>query len=120
MENAKIESGRAEFALAEVKRVLAAAAKEDEYKAYCKKFPSIVMTNGLAAAFAFAMEKKGTWCHIYDHSEKWLKELKLMDSNNNLMDYTCGLSTAEYRVVTKEIIALFSWIRRFASGSSKG
>jgi CRISPR-associated protein Cmr5 len=71
------------------------------------------MTNGLAAALAFAVEKKGAYLLIYRQIEEWI-------GAGSLIDYVCGLNSAEYRVVTDETIALFEWLRRFASGLIEG
>jgi len=120
-ENSKIESGRADFALAEVKRVKEIpGVKLKEYKSYCKKFPSMIQANGLAAAAAFALEKRGTWDHIYSHCENWLIERSFFDKSKTFIEYVCALETAQYRIVTREVLALFSWVRRFASGFIEG
>jgi CRISPR-associated protein Cmr5 len=117
MNSQKIESGRAEFALAEVKRVMGANdVKLKEYKSYCKKFPSMAQSNGLAAAVAFAKEKGGAWRYVYSHAEERLRNEKFFGEGKTLLEYVCSLETAQYRVVTKEVLALFNWIRRFASG----
>jgi CRISPR-associated protein Cmr5 len=121
VENSKIESGRAEFALAEVKEALRdGTLKQSEYKSYCKKFPSMVQANGLAAAVAFINEKNGTYKYLYDHTEKWLRVRGHCPQDTNLLEYACSLESAQYRVVTKEVLALFNWIRRFASGLIEG
>jgi CRISPR-associated protein Cmr5 len=121
VENSKIESGRAEFALTEVKAVVTNRnVNHKEYKSYCKKFPSMVQANGLAAAVAFINEKQGTYKCLYDHTAKWLKQRGHCPKNTNLLEYACSLESAEYRVVTKEVLALFNWIRRFASGLIEG
>ena len=118
--NSKIESGRADFALSEVIRVKNTAGVDlKEYRSYCKKFPSMILVNGLAAALAFAYDKKETWEHIYYHCETWFIERGLFIRKNDktmLTEYICGLETAQYRIVTKEALALFTWVSRFASG----
>lgn len=136
MQSAIIESGRAAFALSEVKRVIGAdsvSLKEllaqnetkkvkefKEYKSYSKKFPSMVLANGLAASLAFLKDKGGTYNHLFEHIDKWLKQCGLISKDTMLMEYICGLETPQYRVVTKEVLALFNWLRRFASGMIEG
>ncbi|MDR1482974.1 MAG: type III-B CRISPR module-associated protein Cmr5, partial [Synergistaceae bacterium] len=70
----EIENGRAKFALEAVKGVRNSREIEEktkkEYKAYCKKFAGLIMTNGLAAALAFAVEKKGAYLLIYRQIEE--------------------------------------------------
>ena len=122
-QQAVIESGRAEFALKAVKDV-----KEHhknnakEYKSYARKFPSLVLINGLAAAVAFAafaVDKSGMYKLLYNNIAEWLKQNGLL-SGKNLEEYVCSLNSDEYRVVTNEVLALFEWLRRFASGLIEG
>ena len=121
MQSAKIESGLAEFALNEVKRVISIdSANTMEYKSYCKKFPSMVQTNGLAASIAFLKDKGKAYNYLYEHIENRLKELGSLPKDASLIDYVCSLETAQYRVVTKEVLSLFNWLRRFASGLIEG
>ena len=125
MRSAKIESGRAEFALSEVKRVKESKdGTQKEYKSYCRKFPSIVQTNGLAASVAFLKEKSkdkdNAYNHLYTNIARWLMECKLLSGDIELMTYICELETPQYRIVTKEVLALFNWLRRFASGLIEG
>jgi len=121
MRSAKIESGRADFALSEVKRVIGINnAKLKEYKSYCRKFPSMVQTNGLAASIAFLVDKGGTYKYLSEHISGWLKKCLLLPEGVSLETYICGLETAQYRIVTKEVLALFNWLRRFASGLIEG
>ena len=121
MKSAIIESGRADFALREVKRIKGTSgAKHKEYKSYCKKFPSMVQINGLAASVAFLKEKGGTYLHLIEHIDGWLKICDPPPGNTDLLTYICGMHTAQYRSVTKEVLALFSWLRRFAAGLIEG
>jgi CRISPR-associated protein Cmr5 len=119
--NAGIESGRAEFAFKEVNRIIELpGADKKEYKSHCRKFPNLIQTNGLAAAIAFAYDKKKSYEHICAHVETWLREAGyLPKEENSLPGYLCGLTSVEYRLVTREVLALFNWIRRFASGLIK-
>lgn len=121
MKQAVIESGRAEFALEKVKNVVADKGNfKKNYRSYARKFPTLVLTNGLAAAVAFAVDKgksEKAWKEIYDNVSDWLKE-KLSDKK--LEEYVCSLNSDEYRAVTNEVLALFTWIRRFASGLIEG
>jgi CRISPR-associated protein Cmr5 len=115
---AVIESGRAEFALDAVKDVKDTK-NAKEYKSYARKFPSLVLTNGLAAAVAFAVDKGGAYTLLYNNISDWL-EKKGFFAGEKLEDYVCSLNSDEYRVVTNEVLALFEWLRRFASGLIEG
>jgi len=123
MNQAVIESGRAEFALNTVKRVRDDLQIEDktrkEYKQYCKKFPSLILTNGLAASVAFAMDKGGAYGLIYDNIAEWLKQNGFFEESQKLEGYICSLNSDMYRFVTKETLAMFIWLKRFASGLIK-
>jgi len=92
-----------------------------EYKAYCKKIPSLIQTNGLSATFAFMFSKRtGTYFFIYNQVDEWLKERYESDnsinSDTDLIERLINLDSAKYRKVTIEVLALFSWLRRFAEG----
>jgi len=117
MKQAVIESGRAKFALEKVKSVVADKGNfKKNYRSYARKFPTLVLTNGLAATVAFAVDKSKSekaWKEIYKNISEWLKK-------DNLEEYVCSLDSDEYRVVTNEVLALFTWIRRFASGLIEG
>lgn len=126
---AVIESGRAEFALHAVQNVVNSANErtKDDYKSYAKKFPSLVLANGLAAAIAFVCEKKTgneAWGSIYTNISEWLIEKKYftstVDKSVTLEKYVCSLTSDEYRIVTNEVLLLFEWLRRFAAGMIEG
>ena len=127
MRQAVIESGRAEFALDAVNGVIKNYRNNaKEYKSYVRKFPSLVLTNGFAAAVAFVLEKKkkeneekNAYNLIYDNISNWLETNKFYE-NKELKEYIFSLDSNEYRVVTNEILALFEWLRRFASGLIEG
>jgi len=124
MTQSEIESGRAEFALNAVKRIKDTE-NNKKYKSYAKKFPSLVLSNGLAATIAFALDKSNTkggkaWGIINEDVTKWLKKKGYLPSDDKLEDYICSLDSDEYRIVTNEVLALFEWIRRFASGLIEG
>ena len=128
MEQSVIESGRAEFALKAVTSVV----KEEndktkkEYRSYVRSFPSLVLSNGLAAAVAFAREKGSTnktYMLIYCNISEWLASNKnLIDftEKTNLDEYICSLDSDSYRIVSNEVLSLFKWLKRFASGQIAG
>lgn len=121
-----IENGRAEFAYkcAEEGSKLN---KPSEYKAYAKNIPMMIKTNGLGATLAFIKAKgkgKGkdgnAYDKLYNQISKWLKDEKKLINNNDLVKEIVEKPSSEYRFITIEVLALMSWIRRFADGLIKG
>jgi len=123
-----LEQGRAKFAYkcAEDGRDAKKGAKPKEYKAYCKKIPMMIKTNGLGATFAFMKSKGGTYNLLYDQTYEWLsKEGNLCgifkDSNDeDLVQVMISQNQAQYRYLTVEVLALFNWLRRFSEGLIEG
>ena len=122
MKQSVIESGRAEFALDAVKSIKAKGndSTKKEYKSYARSFPSLVLTNGLAATVAFAIDKGGTYSLINGNISEWLKKKEYFTGSTNLEEYICSLDSDNYRIVTNEVLALLEWIKRFASGLIEG
>lgn len=127
----KLEQGRAAFAYqcAENGKGLT---KSKEYKSYVKKMPMLIKTNGLGAAVAFAFAKgsKGgqpdrnsAWGLLYSQIEDWLNEdqKQLIKFDPNRLAYQLTEEdSAAYRAVTIEVIALLSWVKRFAEALIEG
>ena len=121
---AEIEEGRAKFALEAVKKVrddkISDKAKK-EYKSYCRRFAGMVLTNGLASSIAFLKAKSESYDYLYKDIEDWLKKEKEYFSDpTTLEDYVCNLDSDHYRAVTNEVLALYKWLGRFATGLIKG
>ncbi len=118
-----IEKERAIFAYEKVEEAVQnQGIKQSEYKSYCKKIPSYIQTNGLSATFAFIFSKNNTtYTFIYDQVDEWLRR-RYNDDNiiNNqdikLMERLIRLNSTKYKKVTIEVLAFFSWLRRFAEG----
>lgn len=122
-----VEQGRAAFAHEKVKEAKSKLQKPAEYKSYVRKFPSLVKTNGLAAALAFAYAKKKSngWALISEQIGQWLaqdeKQLVKINPGRSLVEEVIAIeSSATYRAVTNEVLALFTWLRRFAEGMIEG
>jgi len=124
MLQAKIEEGRAEFALNAVKAIKGDGNIGDknkkEYKSYCRKFAGLVLTNGLAAAVAFLIAKGGSYNFLYKDIEKWLISQEFYTKPTTLEEYVCSLDSDSYREATGEVIALYRWLSRFATGLIEG
>ncbi|MCR6544717.1 type III-B CRISPR module-associated protein Cmr5 [Dehalobacterium formicoaceticum] len=119
-----IEQGRASFAY---KKVLEAKdelkGEEAKYKAYVKKIPMYIKTNGLGPTFAFvkSKDKEKAYRLIYKQTGEWLKrDANFLDGQGELIEQIINLDSASYRCVTNEVLALFNWLRRFSEGTIKG
>jgi len=100
-----------------------------EYKAYVKRIPMMIKTNGLGATFAFVLSKgkrnkSNAYGLIYTQVTKWFAEnrdyLMKIDTTDDLTEYIINLDSVKYRAVTVEVLALFQWMRRFAEGLIEG
>ena len=126
-----LDRGRAKFAY-DCAKEGSTIPKKKEYKSYVKKIPLLIKTNGLGATFAFVksksdadIKKSGYAYHlIYQQTADWLKndEKKLIILNNadDLIGKIIDLDSPEYRAVTNEVLAFFTWLRRFADGMIEG
>lgn len=104
----------------------------DNYKAYVKKLPALIKANGLAGTMAFVYSKKEAsagigeaYSLIYRQTEDWLKESHIkkilnQEKSTELVQKIINLETENYRVVTRELLALYKWMGRFAQGMIKG
>ncbi len=126
----KLEQGRAAKAY-EYAEEGAKLSKAKEYKSYVKKMPMMIKVNGLGAAVAFAFSKgakdgqpnKGTpWGLIYHQLAEWVSTEKQLVSLGQkfFANVLTELDSAQYRAVTNEVLALLSWMRRFAEGLIEG
>ena len=122
----KLENGRAVFAF-ECAEKGAKLPKKKEYKSYVKKIPMQIKTNGFGATIAFIFSKKKNseddpYNLIYKQITDWFKD----DRNpfkfeiKELSKDICQINSQEYRAITTETLALFTWIRRFAEGLIEG
>lgn len=123
-----LEQGRAAFAY-KCAEEGAKLDKKKEYKSYVKKMPMLIKTNGLGAAIAFAyanyakgikngkQDTNNAWGLLYSQVEDWIlkDEKRLIEFPKN--DFAKSLTETTspiYRAVTIEVLALLSWIKRFA------
>lgn len=120
---------RAQFAHSEVSKIYQER-YAGEFKAYVKKLPMLIRTNGLAAAYAFAWSKSETdkpdnkkseranaWIKIAGITRKWLTQKTAIinsDSTEAMYQDMLKLSVQDYRWCIHEIFALFTWLKRYA------
>lgn len=125
-----IEQERAEAAFGYVKNAKESLGNEKSknYKSYVKKVPMLIKTNGLRAAMAFIYakaRKEEAYRHIYEQMGKWLQvnPIKAIDMDTNrdaIISKVLSLEGKDYRMITLEILALFTWLKRFAEGMIDG
>lgn len=123
---------RAKFAYDRVKEVLVGLSNDDrkKYKSYSKKLLAMVKINGLAATLAFMLSKKKelAYLKLYKHIQQWLEDkdcpVNMLYSDvslksTDLIEKVLSLDSTSYRAVTKEVMELANWLRRFTEGMIK-
>lgn len=107
------------------------------YKSYTKKIPMLIKTNGLGATFAFVKAKANkdtskrdhAYEVIYKQTERWLRETMphiFQDKqgkplkNQDLVYVFITQESHEYRQIAVEVLAFFTWLKRFAEGLIEG
>ncbi|MGG3739069.1 type III-B CRISPR module-associated protein Cmr5 [Aeribacillus pallidus] len=122
-ERVSIENGRASFAFESVKNAFQDnQVKFESYRSYVKKMPSLIQVNGLGQSLAFCYQKGKEYRVIYDQLHTWLKEKYsqyFKEHNKEFVEVVIGLKSADYRVLTMEVLALLNWMRKFADGMAK-
>ena len=110
------------------------AENQKKYRAYIRNTPSMILNNGLGAtvAFIFSKNKEDVYNKLGENIYDWLKEEqnsylivlnkkeKSEEKLKELTDKIIHLNSSEYRAVTNEVLALFSWLKRFADGMIEG
>ncbi len=94
-----------------------------KYKSLVRKTPMRIKVNGLDATLAFVFSKKKTGNQhalLYEQLQKWLIENDMVAANKEFVEYVIALEKNEYRVVTNELLAFLTWLRRFADGMIEG
>ncbi|EQB3099342.1 type III-B CRISPR module-associated protein Cmr5 [Clostridium botulinum] len=107
----------------------------DKYKTLSKKMTVLIQKNGLIGTLVFVLSKVKKeqanefvlenivkWCEE-DYKLEFLKDKLRVDKENAnevFIEKITKLSNQEYRLVTKEIMNLFGWIKRFTDGMIEG
>jgi len=114
---------RADYAYKCAEKASSSDYKKD-YRAYIKRFPMQVKTNGLAQTMAFFYSKKdGAHDKIYKEIEEWIKNKKgMLSQENKDKEFVNGLTsedTASYRHITLEVLSILEWWKRFVEALIK-
>lgn len=112
-----IEQKRSEFALDCVKKVIGKGF-EGNYKGLVKKFPMMVLKNGLMQTIAF-LEAKGKEQHttLLQHLKTYLESISPLRPElgvNSLSEYLSSTDVNLYRDLTTDILAFAKWLGRYA------
>ena len=107
---------RASFVLRKVEKMKG----NKDYSTTAKKFPALVMTNGLLPALAFVKKKQK---EFYDHMSEWFKEIGLLkDKEENeskkektdLLEFLSNTDSTTLRIFTMEALEIADWFKRIA------
>jgi len=128
-----LEQERANFAWECIQKVknLNEEKIEKSYNSYVKKTPPLIQTNGLGNSLAFYKSKFGSekdeklssdkraYKLLYEHINNWFN--RKYQKNKDIIDWIIHQNTSSTEVfqVTKEILALLSWRKRFAEAELK-
>ncbi len=132
----------ATFAMKKVKEINTNTNDAKKYKTLVKKMPSMIQKNGLIGTLVFNLSKskddknkskddkkhdehKEVLNQIIEWNEKNYKISHLLVEDKGLteieyIEFIAGLSSQQYRLITKEMISLFIWLKRFADGIIEG
>src|SRR5207244_643045 len=101
---------------------------EGKYGSLAKKFPALVLTNGLGQALAFLRAKgkdskgrdKPEFQNLYRHISIWVSSQIYNQKDGKLLERLIGdvagaaCDSNTYRRATAETLAFMTWLKRFA------
>jgi CRISPR-associated protein Cmr5 len=121
----RLEQNRANFAFQCAKSAKSADSNK-EYKQWAKKVPMMIKSNGLGATLAFLNTKDKAQKKLICDLENWFREdekckalITLSKIDYDIVEQITEVEMPEYRALTIEAIAFFTWLRRFADGLIK-
>lgn len=106
---------------------------QQRYGTLARKLPGYIQASGLGQTMAFLLARRGeprehdergesreTTAEglLFDHLDRHLRDIlrRQRASSRNPMALILELTPAEYRRATRELMALASWLKRFAEG----
>jgi len=118
-----LEQERARYAWDCINEVIAQKNIEGKYSSYVKRAPTLIQTNGLGNTLAFYSSKKKdepAYRLLYQHIDCWFK--KKGHSDQDIFEWIISEDTSSLNTfqVTKEILALLNWMKRFAEAKLEG
>jgi len=109
-----LENNRAKFAFEMVREV---SEKKDEYKSWSKKIPVLIKSNGLGQTLAFMKARNKPETNLMlKQIQNWLFFKDEISEKDDLIKKITEIDSTIYRRWSREVIALFNWVRRFAEG----
>ncbi|NOX36048.1 MAG: type III-B CRISPR module-associated protein Cmr5 [Calditrichaeota bacterium] len=109
-----LENNRAKFAFEMVRAV---KEKKDEYKSWSKKIPVLIKSNGLGQTLAFMKSRNKPETNLMlEQIKNWLIRKNEIQPNEDVIKKITEIDSSIYRRWSRETIALFNWVRRFADG----
>lgn len=140
MEKNNVNLEVSKFAIECVENVKESTKKE--YKTLVRKMPAMIQKNGLIGTLVFNLSninKKQQHKEVLKNIIEWnirnqrindivkdeLNDIKKSENNNDYDEVKyikciTRLNSQDYRLVTKEMMNLFGWIKRFADGMIEG
>jgi CRISPR-associated protein Cmr5 len=106
---------------------------EAKYSSLAKKFPTLVLTNGLGQTLAFLRAKgkdskgrdKPEFQNLYQHISSWVSNQMYETGDNKLLERLIGSvpnapsDSDTYRRAQTEALAFAVWLKRFAEAELK-
>ncbi len=117
-----VEQQRSKFALECVEEALCVGGS---YKSLVKKFPLMVLRNGLLQTVAF-LESKGGKQHdmLLKHIKSYLKGCSPLrpelDDGESLSSFLSRVDVNLYRSITVDVLAFARWLSRYAESLIEG
>lgn len=119
-----IEQGRAAFAFACIDEV---EDTQEKYASYVKKIPAMIKNHGLGQTLGFMFSKKklgNEYELLLTQFGQYLVVRKVLPADAidsvQFVRAVVNLKAFEYRYVTREILSLVYWLKRFAEGRLGG
>lgn len=109
----KLESGRAEFALACAQKACSKNKQiQKEYRSYARRIPQMILSNGLGQTLAFVFSKKkegNAYDLVYKQMSDYMSSPHVSGiqkpNDKDLTEWVVSLNTHKYRYVEEEILA---------------
>lgn len=88
---------------------------QKDYRAYVRRAPTLILSNGLGNTLAFWKAKGGdAYTKLYEHINTWFK--KRHPEEEDILTWVISDTTSSLEVFkeTKEDVSLLNWMKRFA------